>query len=454
MRAGNYSTFLVRLMLWLPAKKELKPFRRVRRLTGRVLLLLFLLFGLGAASVPPEHALLVQVDQVTAPYRFDFVNWESEAVASEIWRRIVPPALPETETGQRALVDKFLKAEQNRHHLKQQLNQLYATCPLVDQPACSGQTESQIAALEQQLTALVATQKQLLPQVETILSRQEETILKEEGFTVAGHAFPPVAFRLIDPPTALILSPRDRIEKEDYVGLQPGLSIEQRVQIENKLDQRGDVSSYVTDVGGLGSYPTMVVTSDSLTWLTDVIAHEWTHNYLYTFPSNIAWGYQTYPRLTTINETTADIVGAEIGRKVIMRYYPEWIDQLPPLDKTGQPVPAKPSPFDLAMRRIRQQVDRLLVEGKIDQAEAYMEAERVKLVQQGYTLRKLNQAYFAFHGAYATSPASIDPIGPQLRQLRAASPTLKSFLQRVAWLNSYDDYQAWLTEAGLNQPSD
>ena len=101
------------------------------------------------------------------------------------------------------------------------------------------------------------------------------------------------------------------------------------------------------------------------------------------------------------------------------------------------------------MRRIRQRVDQLLVEGKIREAEAYMEAERVKLVEKGYNLRKLNQAYFAFHGSYALSPASVDPIGPQIRQLRAATPSLKIFLNRVGWLNNYEDYLAWLEEFGI-----
>jgi hypothetical protein len=101
------------------------------------------------------------------------------------------------------------------------------------------------------------------------------------------------------------------------------------------------------------------------------------------------------------------------------------------------------------MRRIRQQVDRLLAEGQVTQAEAYMEAERLKLVAQGYNLRKLNQAYFAFHGSYALSPGSVDPIGLQIRQLRASSPSLKIFLDRVGWLNSYQDYLNWLARAGV-----
>src|SRR6185503_14851255 len=115
-------------------------------------------------------------------------------------------------------------------------------------------------------------------------------------------------------------------------------------------------------------------------YLIDTIAHEWTHNYLFTFPTNIAWAYQTDPHLMTLNETTASLVGGEISRNVISRFYPEFIDQLPPLDRAGLAVPAKPSDFALAMRRIRQEVDRLLAEGQIEQAEAFMEAERRQLV--------------------------------------------------------------------------
>ena len=431
-------------MLWLRAKKERKTFLRIRQVIVRLLLVLAVFFGLGAASSPPESGLLVQVDRVTSPYRFDFVNWESEAVGSEIWRRLKPPVLPDEGVERRTLVDTFLQQEGQRQALERDIDQLYATCPNSNPIACSSKEQQQAESLLQALAQVEADQRELVPLVETILSQQVESILREEGFTVADQAFPPVAFRLIDPPTALILSPRDRIEKQHFVGLQPGLSNDHRAAIETRLDQRGDVSSYVTDVGGLGSYPTMVINHGWLPSLIEIVAHEWVHNYFYTFPSNVAWGYQTFPRLTTINETTASIVGEEISRKVIMAFYPDWVDKLPPLDQSGQPAPGEPSEFDLAMRRIRLHVDQLLAKGKIDEAEAYMEAERLKLVQKGHNLRRLNQAYFAFHGSYATSPASVDPTGAQLRQLRVASPSLKAFLDRVAWLNSYDEYLTWL----------
>lgn len=429
-------------MLYLPTTQtrrvhaRLKRRRRRRRI-ARFLLFLFLLFGLVSAATPPAHDLSTQVQAVTAPYQFDFVDWMSRELSSEIGRRWRPVPTPTGEMAQRALVQRFLDQEKRIRALRDEVDALHA----------AGDTDSEAAwAIEQELAQEKAAQIEIIPQVETILVRQVEAVLRDEGFTLNEQVFTPLAFRFIDPPTALILSPRHKIENRHFVGLLPGLDSRLRAKIETTLDQRGDVSSYVTNVGGLGSYPTMVIPHPSLVVLTEIIAHEWVHNYFFSFPTNMAWGYQVYPKLTTINETTADLVGKEISRKVINRFYPDWIDRLPPLNDGGQPLPGEPSEFDLAMRRIRQRVDKLLAAGKIEEAEAYMETERLKLVEKGHNLRKLNQAYFAFHGSYALSPASIDPTGQQLQQLRINSPSLWAFVERVGRLNSYDDFLIWVSE--------
>lgn len=436
-------------MLWLPNQANLKTIartrrRRCRRRLARLFLLALVFFGLRTASVPPRHALLVDVETITAGHQFDFVEWESWAILGEVRRRWHPPPLPATASEQHVLVQTFLDQAAYTAEMERDLDRIYtARSTRTADPA------HQVMALTEALGTAQAKQSQLTPQVETLLSHQVETVLHDEGFAVGGIVFPPVAFRLIEPPTALILSPRNRIENQYFFSLQPGLDLHQRELIEQTLDRRGDVSSYVTDLGGLGSYPTMVINHAFLPYLIDVIAHEWTHNYLFTFPTNIAWNYQADPQLLTINETTASLAGAEISRKVITRFYPDWVDKLPAVDKLGRPLPAAPSEFHLAMRSIRQEVDRLLAEGKTEEAEAFMETERLKLVKKGYNLRKLNQAYFAFHGSYTLSPGSVDPIGPQVRQLRAANPSLKDFLDQIGRLNSYDDYLASLAKAGI-----
>ena len=94
------------------------------------------------------------------------------------------------------------------------------------------------------------------------------------------------------------------------------------------------------------------------------------------------------------------------------------------------------------MHKTRVTVDRLLAEGKVEEAEAYMEQRRRFFWEHGYHIRKLNQAYFAFYGAYAAAPggaAGEDPVGAAVRRLRAQSPSVVAFLKRMAWMWSYED---------------
>ena len=84
-------------------------------------------------------------------------------------------------------------------------------------------------------------------------------------------------------------------------------------------------------------------------------------------------------------------------------------------------------------------VDEYLAQGEIEQAEEFMEQKRQYLVENGYYIRKLNQAYFAFHGTYADRPTSISPIGVELKRLRSQSDSLKDFLETAASMTSRQD---------------
>ena len=97
------------------------------------------------------------------------------------------------------------------------------------------------------------------------------------------------------------------------------------------------------------------------------------------------------------------------------------------------------------MHLTRVTVDALLKDGKINDAETYMEQRRQVFVAHGYLIRKLNQAYFAFYGAYADVPggaAGEDPVGPAVRALREKSASLADFLNRISWMTSFDQLQA------------
>ena len=98
------------------------------------------------------------------------------------------------------------------------------------------------------------------------------------------------------------------------------------------------------------------------------------------------------------------------------------------------------------MRETRLQVDDLLMSGEVEAAEIYMEQRRREFVENGYHIRKLNQAYFAFYGSYAESPASSSSIGDQLNRMVELSPDFKTFVEEIAEVSSYDQFLATLSE--------
>ena len=101
------------------------------------------------------------------------------------------------------------------------------------------------------------------------------------------------------------------------------------------------------------------------------------------------------------------------------------------------------------MRRTRTQVDELLAEGKVEEAERYMEERRQFMVENGFFIRRLNQAYFAFHGTYADSPASVSPVADQLRSLRQRYGSLGALVKAVAQVVEFEEFQRLLSEAGV-----
>jgi hypothetical protein len=63
-----------------------------------------------------------------------------------------------------------------------------------------------------------------------------------------------------------------------------------------------------------------VIDRASLEWVISTVAHEWVHNYLTLFPLGI--NYSTSSDLTIMNETISEIVGDEIGQRVLEQHYP------------------------------------------------------------------------------------------------------------------------------------
>lgn len=409
-----------------------------RRLGGirTTLALLILLIALRADAVTPASHFSQQVHYLVAGRHFDLVLWEATAGLDLVAQTAASPQAYLTEAQRKDLVVDYLDRVQRIHELEWQLNQVYSA----QQGEAAERAAQPILAELHQLRQIQDRQATL---VENIVAEQVEAVLIAEGLGRQGYLWPPVKFRFEPLPLALIVSPRHEIRVQEEVHLNPGVPLEEWAAIEDRVDAAFNVSSLITAIGGLSTYPAMVYETSSVNWLMDAVAHEWTHDYLVFHP--LGWNYDTSPELRTMNETVASLVGEEVSQLVVARYYPEFVlpSSSPPTEEKAEPAEER---FDFAqeMRAIRLRVQELLDAGQIEEAEAYMEERRQFLVSQGYYIRKLNQAYFAFHGSYATSPSSgaseeVNPIGLQLTRLRQQAGSLREFLHTVAPMSNYQD---------------
>ena len=287
--------------------------------------------------------------------------------------------------------------------------------------------------------------------VEDVIEGRVTSVLEEQNlalepplFTDLGLIFPPVDFEIDPPPRVLAVSPRDRIGLDDSYLLTPGLSSETALSIEAGVEADDpDVSALVVTTGGVATYPSVIREGRSYERLVDTVFHEWLHQYLIFFP--LGSSYIRGGEARTLNESVANIAGSELARLYFEKYGPLEPEAAPPTpvpNITPPPAPDRDEePFDFGaeMRALRLDVEELLAEGRIVEAEALMERKRDEFEAKGRYIRRLNQAYFAFYGFYADSPASIDPIGPKLATLfeRAGSPG--EFVRLASAITSQDD---------------
>ncbi len=374
---------------------------------------------------------------------FDFIGWTLDALQVKV---------SQAASGEQDFLDARARAAQVRDYfdLVSQIEKVegdiaarYADPAVTDKLAATATLRAQAADLRARAAARQ-------PLSEGILQEQIAAVFADQGLAVGGQTVPPVSFHFTLLPLALIVSPRNEIKQAANLQVNGDLPLDEQVALEDKVAHDLDVSTLVVGLGGIGTYPTMIARSSYFTWIVTVGAHEWTHNYLTVRP--LGMNYDTSPELRTMNETTAEIVGGEVGTLVLERYYPDLVPAPAPfpnvLHRSQPPAPAQAAPafdFRAEMHATRVQADALLTQGKIAEAEAYMEQRRLVFWSHGYQIRKLNQAYFAFYGAYAAEAGGgaegSDPVGPAVLLLRRRSPDLKTFVNTMAGLSSFDQLQ-------------
>jgi hypothetical protein len=372
-----------------------------------------------------------QVGGITKPYNFQITTWEFQTLTGEIGDFLTGKDKTDNVTAE--IITYFTNAARIRN--------LEATLNAVRAGTMSGdidQIQNELDELRSQNAARrVATEKALEDQVREALA-QQGIYNPMDRYIKIPVSFPSVRVYLGEPPNILVISPRDRIEAIKEVILVPDMSIEDMEKVESQIEQLG-YSAEVEGLGGLSTYPSYILDESDLRFTLQTAVHEWIHQYLAFTPLGFRYildqiGIHQKAEVATINETVADIIGKEIGDMIYQKLVPESVttSPQPPNNGTG-------FDFNKAMREIRQAVDNYLAQGEIEQAEAYMEQQRQYLAENGYYIRKLNQAYFAFHGTYGDSPSSVSPIGQELTQLRDQSVSIRDFLNNAAGLKSEEE---------------
>jgi hypothetical protein len=414
-------------VLWYHFKAmELQVIKLQIRLIVIASLLLVICLSGGCA---PMQGLDARFDSIVRPYRFNLIGWECRALSNELNQWIFGSS--EEIDGEVDVVIEYFSTIERLKNLESEIKAVKA-----------GSGQSGLALLEDELNMLQEQVGALGSKVEGLIEKQIRETLAEQGifhpmdkYIRLKFGFPPVNFILEKPPHLLVISPRDRIESIREITFRQDISLEEIEDIEAAVDDLG-VASLVVELGGIATYPTFVTNDASLKFTLDTATEEWLHQYLAFKPLGFLYlldltGVSQNYDIATMNETVAGMVSKEIGAMIREKYYPQF-------DNDDSQPPGAESEFDFnrEMREIRRVIDSYLAQGEIELTEEFMEQKRLYLASNGYYIRKLNQAYFAFHGTYADRPTSISPIGLELRQLRSQSASLKVFLDTVAGMTS------------------
>ena len=395
------------------------------------LVLLALVLGGDSFTLSPAQ-------RASSAHTFDLVGWHLANSMSK-WTHKAVRAIPGralSDANRLVLVDEYFQLGD----LENELRGLIEVVASRD-----GLTDSEMSRLQYNLDSAHRLRRYILDDVEEALESEISSVVRAEGMALAGElVFPPVDVRLIEPPKALITSRRDRIERREAVLLDPRISVTEREEIETRLLESDNLSALVVDIGGVATYPASVYNGADLRGTLFIMAHEWLHHYFALRP--LGWNMFDSPDMQVLNETVADLAGRELGDMAYERIRDRMPRTVPAalgeIGDTAYAAPAPPGDFDFRreMQKTRRTVDALLAGGAVDMAESYMESRRRLFVDNGHPIRKLNQAYFAFHGTYAESPASVNPTGGQVRRLRELSPGLGAFISLVSDVSDYPEF--------------
>ena len=374
--------------------------------------------------IPSSKLPLDPIEKITLDHSFSLINWEIKNIFPK-WIYISKKYIQNDKTDSSEtinLLQKYLTLTKEKNLYQKQLQ-------LENLP------QVQKNVVKNNLKITIDEMQNLKPIVEELCERAMTKTIRLNGIkTKLNTIFPPVDISLEPPPLILVISPRDKIQIEKSVFLSPDLLNAKKNSIENEILQKNNKSAYISNLSGLSTYPTLISNEYNSLEIFSTTAHEWLHLYWFFRP----FGQNIFKsnEMRTLNETAADIAGRELGLQTYIN-----LNIKSDTSVKSNPSTAKKYPqFTKHMRETRIEVEKMLKNNNIEEAEKYMKKRWWELSLAGYNLRKINQAYFALYGIYAESAGSVSPIGEQLREFRSLVPTTGEFVKEISQISSYSDF--------------
>ncbi len=396
-----------------------------------ILMLLIILLSGACQQVDDFNS---KLNKIVNPYRFNIVEWEVRTLTNEFESALF--GVKDYAIDDSLNVVNYFKLLEDISQLEFQISYYRNTMDKED-----------LAAMQKQLEDLKLESEAGKKEVENILEMQIRDTLNQldlywyKEIVGLNISFPPINFSLEPPPHLLIVSPRDSISRMKEIILLQDLSLDEIEYIETEIDKLG-YSSIVLELGGMATFPSFVNNNAGLEYTISTAIEEWFHQYFFFKPAGFLYafillGFYTDSDISSCNETVAGIVSDEIASIVYRKYYSAYYENI-----TYENTQGNEFDFYEEMRNIRLAVDNYLANGEIELAEAFMEEKRLYILSQGYYIRRLNQAYFAFYGTYASSPSSVNPIGDMLWDLRKTSAGVTDFIKIAGTIRNIEDLKS------------
>lgn len=294
----------------------MKKRRKLSMILRVILLITFLLFTIKDGKPDTSRGGIIKA-QIEG-YEFNYIAWELDALWQKSKQELFGFQAYATDDEGKTIVIEYLNLVGQIIDVEAQIEAIYADPTIANPSEASRQLQRDRDRLEQR-------RRDLQPLAEPIIERQVSAVLADEGFGKMGQVLPPVAFRFVDPPDVLVVSPRNIIRQDFAISLRP-ITITERHELENRVETASsEDSAYVTGIGGVGIYPAMIIETRYPAFAFEIVAHEWSHHYLFLFPSGME--YLVRPETRIINETTAEVFGNAVGLKVLERFYSDEVAQ-------------------------------------------------------------------------------------------------------------------------------